>query len=86
MKTAISANGLSGLLIWTGENYLFRVHSSPGEFKDYSIVHSDLSVTINDVDAFIYSYPDNVNHDGCIDHSPETLGLSEWKRDAIEEN
>lgn len=75
MTMPISANGLTGHLMWNGENYQFRVYSSPGVFADYTILHSDLIVTIDDTDAFIYPVSDEKNQDGFIDHSPETMGF-----------
>lgn len=76
MTTPISANGVSGILL-RGVNgtYLFRVYSPDGEFIDYKVCHADLSVTINDADAFFYC----AGHNAKIDHSPATLGILEIK-------
>ncbi len=63
----LPAQGSRGHLIWTGDNYQFRVYHDQG-FTDYDILHSDLEIEIVD--------PDSAFYDGQIlDHSPETLGL-----------
>lgn len=74
--TVTSANGVSGMLL-RGFNgtFVFRVYGADGEFVDYEIHHADLSVTINDADAFFYR---NGTRDK-IDHSPTTLGILEIK-------
>ena len=66
-----SANGTSGVLLPIGETWVFRVYHENGEFTDYDIHHSDLSVTINDEDAYFYSN----GQTEYLDHSPETLGI-----------
>lgn len=69
--TAKSANGVTGHLIqiFTGQT-VFRVYDDNHNFVDYDLHHSDLTVTINDEDAFFYrdEYTD------ALDHSPSTLG------------
>lgn len=68
-----SANGVEGVIIRTGGEYMFRVYTDTiGEFKDYYLDHSDLVVTINDPDATFYEYEDGTM---SLDHTPETLGL-----------
>ena len=67
-----SADGVTGIIIHSGGHYWFRVYEDLGEFKDYNLAHSDLSVTINDSDATFYEYE---NGTMSLDHSPETLGL-----------
>lgn len=66
-----TANGVSGVLIFTiaGE-VKFRVYDT-SSFTDYDIMHSDLSITIDDDDA--YFYVDSTTKK--LDHSPNTLGL-----------
>ena len=71
-----SAKGVTGFLIWTGEDYQFRVYDQVGGFKDYSMLHSDLEVTIVDADATLYEYTDGSCY---LDHSPETLGVRNEK-------
>ena len=68
MEKPKSADGVSGMLLKTLDGkFIFRVYDFY-DYKDYIIEHSDLSVTINDPDAYFYL--------GCIlDHSPATLGL-----------
>ena len=68
-----SAEGVEGQLIYTATGrYVFRVYSDNYEFIDYDLLHTDLSITITDSDATLYS-----NENGCneLDHSPETLGI-----------
>ncbi len=51
------AKGVRGVLIKTlsPERYLFRVYSENGNFDDYLLRHSDLSVTIDaDYEASFY--------------------------------
>jgi len=67
-----SANGTSGVLLPVGETWVFRVYHENGEFTDYDIFHSDLSVTINDADAYFYEREDGRAY---LDHSPQTLGI-----------
>jgi len=67
-----SANGSSGVLLPIGETWVFRVYHENGEFTDYDIHHSDLSVIINDADAYFYEREDGRAY---LDHSPETLGI-----------
>jgi len=62
-----SADKIKGILINSCGKFLFRVYGKNGEFKDYDIAHNDLSITINDSDAYFYD-------DEKLDHSPETLG------------
>jgi len=69
-----SANGLTGMIIHTMGNYWFRVTDKDGTFTDYSILHCDLCVTINDEDAYLYER----NGHALLDHSPETLGFKEY--------
>jgi len=66
------AKGVTGFLIWSGQDYLFRVYDGQGDFKDYNMLHSDLEITILDTDATLYEYP---NGTISLDHNPETLGL-----------
>jgi hypothetical protein len=72
--TTKSANGVEGQLIYTATGkYMFRVYDKDHNFVDYDLAHSDLCVTINDSDAFLYQ-------DGgrnVLDHSPETLGIKD---------
>lgn len=68
------AKGVRGVLIKTpsSERYLFRVCSENGNFDDYLLRHSDLSVT---VDAnYEASFYENEQGEKFLDHSPETLG------------
>jgi hypothetical protein len=51
--------------------YYFRVYDTNHDFVDYDLMHSDLSITITDLDAYFYRKP---GHD-LLDHSPATLGL-----------
>ena len=66
-----SANGVTGCLLPIGEVWVFRVYTQDGEYTDYDIFHSDLSVTINDEDAYFY---ERRSGEPYLDHSPATLG------------
>lgn len=72
---AVSANGVEGCLLYMhGLNkFMFRVYGTDHTFKDYDIMHNDLSITINDKDAYFYAKGDKLT----LDHSPETLGLKD---------
>jgi hypothetical protein len=66
------ANGVKGHLIHSLEGqYYFRVYDADHNFVDYDLAHSDLSITITDLDAYFY------RGDGGdrLDHSPATLGI-----------
>ena len=58
----------------SGEAFL-RTTKANGTFRDYQIYHSDLSVIIEDDDAFLYQK----NGNWIIDHSPATLGIDKVK-------
>ena len=76
MKNPKSADGLKGLLCRSLDGrFFFRVYDEENreQFTDYDLAHSDLAVTINDDDAFIYEREGE--HEPVIDHSPATLGL-----------
>jgi hypothetical protein len=75
MTNPISANGVKGHIIYVhgADKYQFRVYDSEHNFVDYDLMHSDLTVTINDEDAFFYR-SDNIDR---LDHSPATLGIKE---------
>ena len=74
--TAKSANGVTGQLIqiFTGET-VFRVYDDNHNFVDYDLRHSDLTVTINDEDAFFY----RDEYSDVLDHAPGTLGKPNGK-------
>lgn len=62
-----SAKGMRGEIIRLyGGEYCFRVYNG-AEFTDYDLLHTELSVVIEDDDAYIYE-------ENILDHSPETLG------------
>jgi hypothetical protein len=52
---------------------VFRVYDAEHNFVDYDLRHSDLTVVIDDPDAFFYrdEYADT------LDHAPATLGRTE---------
>jgi hypothetical protein len=69
-----SANGVRGhLLNFVDGTMVFRVYDADHNFVDYDIHHSDLTVIIDDADAFFYrdEYAD------VLDHAPTTLGREE---------
>jgi hypothetical protein len=67
----IPANGVTGHLLRSGYDVVFRVYDGT-TFIDYDLTHSDLCVTITDEDAAFYSEP----RSDRLDHRPETLGIS----------
>lgn len=72
-QKTVSATGLSGMLMYSGNGtYFFRVNAEDGSYKDYDIFHWDMEITITDTDAFIYPSTRN-GMDGFIDYSPTTL-------------
>ncbi len=74
MKAQQSANGVRGhLLNLAGGTMVFRVYDADHNFVDYDILHSDLTVVIEDADAYFYrdEYAD------ILDHAPATLGREE---------
>lgn len=65
------ANRARGMFIYTFDGrYVFRVPHPDGEFKDYTMLHSDLMVIIDDEDATFYEVDDRAS----LDHCPDTLG------------
>jgi hypothetical protein len=70
-RNIIAAKGSRGFLIWNGQDYMFRVYHdlNPEGFTDYALLHSDLEIEILDEDSAFYD-------SACLDHAPETLGLS----------
>lgn len=70
-----SANGVKGCIIDSPvSGPFFRVYDEFHNFRDYEIRHSDLFITIDDEDACFHEHPDGSI---TLDHSPETLGISE---------
>jgi hypothetical protein len=67
------AKGVTGQLIYlaTGK-YVFRVYDDHSHgFTDYDIFHSDMTITIDDDDAYFYTDSELNKY---LDHAPETLG------------
>ena len=72
MSMTKSANGVEGCLIRGHDGtYYFRVYDADHNFRDYELAHSDLTVTIDDEDAFFY----DDEFTARLDHAPATLGL-----------
>lgn len=72
--TAKSANGIKGQLIRSFDGtYYFRVYNKDHNFEDYALMHTDLSIVIDDEDAFLYDDEFSTR----LDHSPATLGKTE---------
>ena len=72
--TAKSANGVRGhILNLIDGTVVFRVYDAEHNFVDYELDHSDLTVVIDDEDAYFYSdeWSDK------LDHSPMILGLTD---------
>jgi hypothetical protein len=67
------AQGTTGCLIYSHalREYFFRVYDSANNFVDYNLLHCDLQVTIDDVDA--YFYQDSAH--AVLDHAPDTMGI-----------
>jgi hypothetical protein len=67
------ANGVRGHLLYIHDkhdSYVFRVYDSEHNFVDYDLLHCDLTVTIDDEDAYFYSDEQG----NTLDHAPSTLG------------
>ncbi len=65
---------VKGILIEKLDGSLgFRFYEKGGTFTDYSIRHSDLSIEIDDTDAYVYEE----NGMKYIDYSPKSLGKDE---------
>jgi len=74
LTTAKSANGVRGhLLNLIDGTVVFRTYDADHNFVDYVLDHSDLTVTIDDEDAYFYrdKWGDK------LDHAPRTLGLTD---------
>jgi hypothetical protein len=71
LMTIKPANGVTGHLLRTGYDVVFRVYGENHQFTDYDLIHSELCVTITDEDAAFYSEPQSDR----LDHNPETLGI-----------
>jgi hypothetical protein len=70
--TTRSANGVRGhLLNLIDGTVVFRVYDAEHNFVDYDLHHSDLTVVIDDDDAFLYQDESGAK----LDHSPATLGI-----------
>ena len=53
MSMTKSATGVEGCLIRGHDGtYYFRVYDADHNFQDYDVMHSDLTITITDPDAF----------------------------------
>ena len=71
MTTAKSAKGVRGHIIDSFDGaYYFRVYDADHNFVDYDLRHCDLTVIIDDDDAFLYDDEFSTR----LDHSPGTLG------------
>ena len=65
------ADGVEGCLIRGHDGqYYFRVYDANHDFVDYDLMHSDLSITITDADAYFY----RGDSGDRLDHAPATLG------------
>ena len=69
-----SANGVRGhLLNLVDGTVVFRVYDTEHNFVDYDLRHSDLTVVIDDPDAYFY----RDEYSDTLDHAPATLGRTE---------
>jgi len=69
-----SANGVRGhLLNLIDGTVVFRVYDVEHNFVDYDLHHSDLTVVIDDPDAYFY----DDEFSARLDHAPATLGIKD---------
>jgi len=69
--TPKSAKGLRGHIIDSFDGtYYFRMYDKDHNFTDYDLRHCDLTVVIDDDDAFLYEN----EFSATLDHAPATLG------------
>ena len=69
-----SAKGLRGHIIDSFDGtYYFRVYDADHNFVDYDLHHCDLTVIVDDDDAFLYDDESSTR----LDHSPMTLGTKD---------
>ena len=74
--TPVSAKGLRGHIIDSFDGtYYFRVYDADHNFTDYLLRHCDLTVIIDDNDAFLYTDDKGAK----LDHAPATLGIEHGK-------
>ena len=75
MTKAKSANGVRGHLLNLIDGIVvFRVYDDDDHnFVDYVLDHSDLTVVIDDEDAYFY----RDKQGDKLDHAPRTLGLTQ---------
>ena len=74
MTKAKSANGVRGHLLNLIDGIVvFRVYGADHNFVDYVLDHSDLTVVIDDEDAYFY----RDKRGDKLDHAPRTLGLTQ---------
>lgn len=73
MRKITPANGTTGCLIHCNGTYMFRVYAPDKSFKDYTLSHSDLFVTIVDPDS---EFVETSSGDLYLDHSSDVLGVS----------
>jgi len=73
LTSAKLANGVRGHLLHLMDGtVVFRTYDADHNFVDYVLDHSDLTVVIDDEDAYFYSGEQGDK----LDHSPLTLGLT----------
>ena len=69
-----SAKGLRGHIIDSFDGtYYFRVYDADHNFVDYDLHHCDLTVIVDDDDAFLYEDEFSTR----LDHAPMTLGTQD---------
>ena len=74
MKAPQPANGVRGHLLNLADGTMvFRVYNDKHNFVDYDVRHSDLTVVIEDADAYFY----RDEYSDVLDHAPATLGQEE---------
>jgi hypothetical protein len=61
ITSTTSADGLSGIIMWSIDRYVFRVYDKTlpeWTFKEYDLKHEDLAITIKDPTANLYEHSD----------------------------
>jgi hypothetical protein len=67
------AQGARGVLVRTvTDDVVLPIYNEIGDFVDFDLAHSDLSVTVTDPDAYFYQHTDGKL---VLDHSPEMLRI-----------
>lgn len=78
MNKPYPVNGRKGCVLFDMNNNPFiRFYNEDKSFIDCELVHNDLSIIIDDTDAFVYIKDDGDGYEAILDHSPATLGIKD---------